>query len=213
MHGRATRYAMRRVMKKKRVLAALVLVGLLLLLTGCTSMLGGETQPQATMPPMTAEMFTDLASVSKRYNETDFEDTLESLTARFGEPEEVQDDNGSYWNFLDENNHGVAVVFFDDGALRSKMVYFEDIRQFADLSGASHIENVSLLDSGMEYEVVTAAFGAEGIEIMQLATDSGNGAGQYLMIWVSEDGGIVQALFNVTDNKLEQVSYSLGSEA
>ena len=64
-----------------------------------------------------------------------------------------------------------------------------------------------------EYEVVTAAFGAEGIEIMQLATDSGNGAGQYLMIWVSEDGGIVQALFNVTDNKLEQVSYSLGSEA
>ena len=66
MHGRATRYAMRRVMKKKRVLAALVLVGLLLLLTGCTSMLGGETQPQATMPPMTAEMFTDLSSVTDR---------------------------------------------------------------------------------------------------------------------------------------------------
>ncbi len=176
-------------------------------------MLGGETQPQATMPPMTAEMFTDLSSVTEWYNAVTFEDTLESLTARFGEPEEVQDDNGSYWNFLDENNHGVAVVFFDDGTLRSKMVYFEDIRQFADLSGASHIENVSLLDSGMEYEVVTAAFGAEGIEIMQLATDSGNGAGQYLMIWVSEDGGIVQALFNVTDNKLEQVSYSLASEA
>ena len=75
---------MRRVMKKKRVLAALVLVGLLLLLTGCTSMLGGETQPQATMPPMTAEMFTDLSSVTEWYNAVTFEDTLESLTARFG---------------------------------------------------------------------------------------------------------------------------------
>ena len=201
-------------MKKKRIFAALALVIMLLPLTGCAGMLAGEgAQPQETMPPMTAEMFTDLSSVTEWYNAVTFEDTLESLTARFGEPEEVQDDNGSYWNFLDENNHGVAVVFFDDGTLRSKMVYFEDIRQFADLSGASHIENVSLLDSGMEYEVVTAAFGAEGIEIMQLATDSGNGAGQYLMIWVSEDVGIVQALFNVSDNKLEQVSYSLGSGA
>ena len=98
-------------MKKKRIFAALALVIMLLPLTGCAGMLAGEgAQPQETMPPMTAEMFTDLASVSKRYNETDFDDTMETLTARYGEPQEVQDENGSFWNFLDENGEPLPVV-------------------------------------------------------------------------------------------------------
>lgn len=103
-------------MKKKRIFAALALVIMLLPLTGCAGMLAGEgAQPQETMPPMTAEMFTDLASVSKRYNETDFDDTMETLTARYGEPQEVQDENGSFWNFLDENGEGLSAIFFADG--------------------------------------------------------------------------------------------------
>ena len=199
-------------MKKKRIFAALALVIMLLPLTGCAGMLAGEgAQPQETMPPMTADMFTDLASVSKRYNETDFDDTMETLTARYGEPQEVQDENGSFWNFLDENGEGLSAIFFADGSLRSKMIYFEDIRQFANLSGASHIENVTLLNDNMEYEVVAAAFGAPGIEILRTITE--NGIEQYLMLWVSEDGGMVQALFDSQDNKLEQISYAFGNEA
>jgi len=160
---------------------------------------------------MEAEMFTDLDSVFALYNQVTFDDTVDTVTEKLGEPTKETSENGDYWVWKDENGAGVGAVFFENGKLRSKVVVFEDIRQFANLSGVKSFENVTLLAEGMTVETVSVAFGSEGIEIMRMLTDSGaEGVEQFLLLWVTEGGNIAECLFADGEAGLQQATYSVG---
>ncbi len=194
---------------KKRYLALLALLIMTAVLAGCSNT--GVTGT-VDLPPMEAELFTDAEKVFALYNQVTFDDTVDTIAERLGEPTKETSENGDYWLWQNEDGAGVGAVFFDNGKLRSKVVVFEDIRQFELLSNTQSFENVAFLQEGMEPLTVAAAFGSEGIEIMRMLTDSGaDGVEQYLLLWVMEGGSIAQCMFAEGDAGLQQVSYSLGN--
>ena len=75
-------------LKKWTTLAALVLA-MALLLTGCVQ--GGDAvdpnaEPTATLAPLTEPMYTDREALYQYYNAVTFDETLTSLTEKYGEP-------------------------------------------------------------------------------------------------------------------------------
>ena len=193
---------------KKLWLAALLIAALTL--AGCTGMTT-EPDPSATsIPPLTEPMFESREQAFALYDRVTFTDTLETMTRRFGEPAEVTtNDNGTVYYWKDaETGSGVAAVFFDNGRLRSKLVGFEDIRQFGKISGAKGVANAASLSKDFDLTSVNLLLGGEGIEMIRVAQDSSvNPDFNIGYIWADEDGRAAMVLFN-KKGTVEQVSFS-----
>ena len=191
---------------KKLWIAALLIAALAL--AGCSAV-GTQPNPEATpLPPLTARMFETRDEAFAMYDQVTFSDTLESLTERFGEPRVETSDNGSayYWN---DGICGVAVVFFENGRMRSKLVDFEDIRQFGKVSGAKGLDNIMSMSKDFDLTSVSLMLGAEGVEMIRVAQDSSaNPDFNVGYIWANEEGQAAMVLFN-KKGTIEQVSYSL----
>lgn len=191
---------------KKILLAALMLA--VFALVGCTE-IATTAQPEATpLPPLTAPVFETHEEVFALYDEITFDDTLESLTERYGEPTIQTDANGDIY-FWHKDTSGVAIVFFDNGRMRSKLVNFEDVRQFAQLAKTPWIENVLSLSSDVALDDVNLYLGGEGIEFIRIAQNSSvNPDFSIGYLWVNEKGEDVKILFN-RKGKLDSLSYRL----
>ena len=206
-------------MQRKIKLTALLLL-LAVLLTGCANMqtdpnaaAGTEptTEPTAepTVEPMTDPLFTDRDAVYAMYDEVKFGDTLDDLTARYGEPIVETDENGNNYYWIDENGYGLAAIFFENGSLRSKCVYFEDIRQFREISGATGIANYAMLDTSHDFVMACAGMGGKPCELGAFAQDRSADPDVYrLFAWVDEHDSSVQILFNEKE-KILQIRYAL----
>ena len=158
-------------MQRKFKLLALVLM-VALLLTGCTAVPSDGTEQTAAEPtvkptaePMTSERFTDRDAVYAMYNEVKFGDTLDGLTARYGTPEVVTDSTGSTYTWRNAEGYGFVAIFFANGTLRSKAVYFDDIRQFRDISNATGIANYALLDTSHDFTMACAGMGGMPLHV------------------------------------------------
>lgn len=187
-------------------LAALTVLGF----TGCSALdgLGGTTEPEVTAPPMTAELFADYDSVYVLYNDIAFTDTLETITARHGEPEAVETANGFNYNWYTEDGYGVTCAFHESGELLVKVVYYEDIRQFSKLSLSSNLSIVENFDKEVTFQECMTLFGGRPIEIAQIKSDVAGSEISRVYTWIDSAENMVQIHFNA-NGTIEAVSYSV----
>lgn len=198
-------------LKKWTTLTALVLATALLL-TGCVQ--GGDTvdpntEPTATLAPMTEPMYTDREALYQYYNAVTFDETLDSLTEKYGEPVREEGESGDSYSWVMEDGYGFAAAFFDSGRLRAKVLYYKDLRQLGEISNATSIDQFSVLNKNYTYAMTCGALGGRAMELAQIAQDtSDNPEIKRLYVWATPKGDVVQVLFS-GDEKLESVSYTL----
>lgn len=198
-------------LKKWTTLAALVLATALLL-TGCVQ--GGDVadpnaEPTATLAPLTEPMYTDREALYQYYNAVTFDETLTSLTEKYGEPVKEEGESGDSYSWVMEDGYGFAAAFFDSGRLRAKVLYYKDLRQLGEISNATSIDQFAVLNKNYTYAMTCGALGGRAMELAQIAQDtSDNPEIKRLYVWATPKGDVVQVLFS-GDEKLESVSYTL----
>lgn len=198
-------------LKKWTTLAALVLATALLL-TGCVQ--GGDAvdpnaEPTATLAPMTEPMYTDREALYQYYNAVTFDETLTSLTEKYGEPVKEEGESGDSYSWVMEDGYGFAAAFFDSGRLRAKVLYYKDLRQLGEISNATSIDQFAVLNKNYTYAMTCGALGGRAMELAQIAQDTSDSPEiKRLYVWATPKGDVVQVLFS-GDEKLEQVSYTL----
>ena len=198
-------------LKKWTTLAALVLATALLL-TGCVQ--GGDAvdpnaEPTATLAPLTEPMYTDREALYQYYNAVTFDETLDSLTEKYGEPVKEEGESGDSYSWVMEDGYGFAAAFFDSGRLRAKVLYYKDLRHLGEISNATSIDQFAVLNKNYTYAMTCGALGGRAMELAQIAQDtSDNPEIKRLYVWATPKGDVVQVLFS-GDEKLESVSYTL----
>ena len=198
-------------LKKWTTLAALVLATALLL-TGCVQ--GGDAvdpnaEPTATLAPLTEPMYTDREALYQYYNAVTFDETLTSLTEKYGEPVKEEGESGDSYSWVMEDGYGFAAAFFDSGRLHAKVRYYKDLRQLGAISNATSIDQFAVLNKNYTYAMTCGALGGRAMELAQIAQDtSDNPEIKRLYVWATPKGDVVQVLFS-GDEKLESVSYTL----
>ena len=198
-------------LKKWTTLAALVLATALLL-TGCVQ--GGDAvdpnaEPTATLAPMTEPMYTDREALYQYYNAVTFDETLTSLTEKYGEPVKEEGESGDSYSWVMEDGYGFAAAFFDSGRLRAKVLYYKDLRQLGEISNTTSIDQFAVLNKNYTYAMTCGALGGRAMELAQIAQDTSDSPEiKRLYVWATPKGDVVQVLFS-GDEKLEQVSYTL----
>lgn len=200
-------------MKKTIALILSVLLAMLLF-TGCdlTGESDADVEPTETPVPMTEEMFTDRAAVYQYYNTVTFDDTLETLTERFGEPTIEEDENGKTYVWVMEDGFGFCTAFYDTGSLRAKVIYYKDVRQFGDISAADNIESFSNLTDSYTFEMTCGMLGGKPMEIAQIAQDSSDSPEiKRLYAWANHNQDVVQILFT-GEGKVESITYMLAND-
>ena len=171
-----------------------------------------DATPAPTMGPMTEPVFTDREALFAIYNEVNIGDTLEDMTARYGEPIVDITQEGTNYTWLDENGYGITAVFYDNNRLRAKVLYYNDIRQFMDLSNATTIDNFTNLSQKHDFDMVCLALGGKPVELAAIAQDSSMDPEIFrLFTWVDQEGSNVQVLFNEEEG-VERISYALVEE-
>lgn len=175
--------------------------------SGCVD-IGGNTKPDVTAPPMTAAYYEDYDAAHAHYNQVAFTDTLETLTARFGEPEILETENGNNYTWVMEDGYGFTAAFYETGALRVKVVHYEDIRQFSKLSNSANLSTVESFDKDVDFQTCVAVFAGRPIEIAQIANSSDGSDIKRVYTWLDQNDNIVQILFKA-DGKVESISYNV----
>ncbi|MBO4299063.1 MAG: hypothetical protein J5998_09705 [Clostridia bacterium] len=199
-------------MKRWIKLAALAALASLLL-TGCLGLpgvdVGDSDEPKETQPPLTEPMYEDREALYQYYNQVKIGDTMASIKERYGEPKVEQTENGDTYTWVMEDGYGFAAVFFENGKLRAKVLYYKDMRQLGKLSGATSIDQFANLNKNYTYEMACGLMGGRSMEIAQVAQDSSaEPEVKRVFVWANEKGDCIQVLFS-GDEKLEQVTYTL----
>lgn len=190
-----------------RILTFVLLTALLAFgFTGCAQ-LGGSAKPAVTAPPMTAEYFTDYDAVYVHYKQVSFSDTLATLTERFGEPEVITTENGSNYTWVMEDGFGFTCAFFETGELRAKIVYYEDVRQFRDLSNSINLSTVESFDKEVNFQTCVSVFVGRPIEIGQIANNIDASDVSRIYCWMDSNESMVQILFKA-DGTIDSMSYN-----
>ncbi len=202
---------------KRKIKLAILFALVAALLVGCSAQNGNENEQGyntsvfgETVDPLTAPVFTDRDAVYEMYNAVNIGDTLDSIVEKYGEPSLVEeDDYGSTYTWVNEAGYGMVGLFYENGRLRSKSLYFEDMRQLKELSAATSIENFALLETSHDFSMVCLALGGKPCEIAAIAQDSSLEPEIYrVFAWLDEYGSNVQVMFN-SKEKIIQVAYSL----
>lgn len=198
-----------------------------LALTGCSVNVGGlfsdaenveaTPAPEATpVPPLTAAMFTDYDAVYVHYNEIGFSDTLSGLTERYGEPvaetTTTEDVTSTSYTWKFDDGYGFVCAFYDNGRLRAKVILYEDLRQFRDLSNATYLANVFNLSDSSTFKECINILGGRPIEICQVSQseqDQTDIARVYT--WVDKDDQAAQILFK-KDGTISSINTSMQEE-
>ena len=203
-------------LKRWTTLAAMILA-VALILTGCnqdgsTTDTDADTEATATIAPLTEPMYTDREALYQYYNAVTFDETLESLTEKYGEPVKETTESGDSYSWVMEDGYGFAAAFFDSGRLRAKVLYYKDLRQLGEISNATSIDQFSVLNKNYTYAMTCATLGGRAMELAQIAQDtSDNPEIKRLYVWATPEGDIVQVLFG-GDEQLESVNYTLADD-
>ena len=137
---------------------------------------------------------------------------VEALKAQFGEPGVEETENGETYTWVMDDGYGFAAVFFENGKLRAKVLYYKDLRQLGKLSAATSIDQFSSLNKNYTYEMTCGVLGGRSMELAQIAQDSSaEPEVKRVFVWANEKGDCIQVLFS-GDEKLEQVTYSLAED-
>lgn len=203
-------------MRRNIKLAALLIL-VAALLTGCmdfSALQNAQTEidpnatPEPTVPPLTEPVFTDRDAVYEWYNQVNIGDKLEDLKAAYGEPTIETDQNGDTYIWTNDQGYGFAAVFFPSGTVRAKVVYYKDIRQLKELSGADNLANFATLKKTHDFTMACLALGGKPCELAAIAEDESVGtAVQRVFVWVDKNGSNIQILFGA-DEKIIQISYA-----
>ncbi len=206
-----------------RLLLAALLIAAVALLSGCMPQMdtaaleeamSATPEPEATpIPELTAPLYEDYDSVYAHYNEVSITgDTLPTLTERYGEPlvEEDKDGNKMY-TWLFEDGYGFTCAAFPSGALRAKVVYYEDLRQFRAISNSSNLENVVNFDKSIDFQTCVGLFRGRPIEVGQIVHEENSGSVSRVYCWLDLQDQIVQILFK-GDGSVDSISYQLNEE-
>lgn len=200
--------------RKWMAMAALVLAAALMM-TGCVADDGDtaqDTDASATVAPLTEPMYTDREALYQYYNAVTFEDTLDSLTEKYGEPSVETADGGDSYTWVMEDGYGFAAAFFDSGRLRAKVLYYLDLRQLGEISNATGIDQFSSLNKNYTYAMTCGTLGGRAMELAQIAQDTSDDPEiKRLYVWATPKGDVVQVLFG-GDEQLESVNYTLADE-
>ena len=101
--------------------------------------------------------------------------------------------------FLYENE--ILCAFYESGRLQAKSRAFENAGEIAPTANIP-LTKLSSYKQGMTIEKVTEAFGCEGLEIMKInLADEENAGVRRVLVWKTEAGNVVQALFELDDNE------------
>lgn len=201
-------------MRRNIKLAALLIL-VAALLTGCMdfsalqqAQIDPNATPEPTMPPLTVPVFTDRDAVYEWYNQVSVGAKLDDLKATYGEPVIETDQNGDTYIWTNEQGYGFAGVFWSDGVLRAKALYYEDMRQLKELSNADNLANFATLKTSHDFTMACLALGGKPCEIMAIAEDqSANPEVQRVFAWIDKNGSNIQILFGANE-KIIQISYA-----
>ncbi len=95
----------------------------------------------------------------------------------------------------------VLCAFYESGRLQAKARAFENAGEIAPTANIP-LTKLSSYKQGMSIEKVTEAFGVEGLEIMKINLADEEDAGvRRVLVWKTEAGNVVQALFELDDNE------------
>jgi len=195
----------------KRFVRTLLFIALTALValafSGCSS-IGGPAEPAVTPPPMTAEFYTDYDSVYVHYNTVTFDDTLATLTERFGEPAVVETQNGANYTWIMEDGFGFTCAFHPTGELLVKVIHYDDVRQFRDLSNAVNLDMVENFDKTITFQDCINLFAGRPIEIAQIKSDVAGSDISRVYTWIDANENMVQIHFKA-DGTVDAVSYSV----
>lgn len=204
-------------MRRTLKLAALLIL-VAALLSGCMDYsaliesMTAETDPNATpeptMAPLTAPVFTDRDAVYEWYNQVNVGDKFDDLKAAYGEPTLETDQNGDTYFWVNEDGYGFAGIFWSDGSMRAKALYYEDMRQLKELSNATNLANFATLKTSHDFSMACIALGGKPCEIMAIGQDnSANPEIERVFTWIDVNGSNIQILFG-SNEKIKQISYA-----
>lgn len=167
------------------------------------------TEPETTpIPELTAPLFTDYKAVYVYYDQVTFADTLDTLTGRYGEPSVLENENGKEYTWLMEDGYGFTAAFRADGSLMAKVVYYEDVRQFREISNSSNLSVVENFDKEVDFQTCVSTFSGRPIEICQIRKDETDVEGiQRVYTWLDLEDNMVQILFN-GDGTVSAIGYN-----
>lgn len=112
--------------------------------------------------------------------------------------------------FLYENE--VMCVFYESGRLQAKLRAFESVLDVAPVADIP-LDKLPSYKQGMKIDEVTGAFGCEGFEIMKINLADEDDAGvRRVLVWKTETGVHVQALFELDDNEWVLFAIAEGKE-
>jgi len=197
-----------------------LLLASILLLTGCMSFDfsaltveddAASVEAEATpIPELTAPLYTDYDAVYAHYGEVSMTaDTIVTLTDRYGEPAVEEDSEGNkMYTWVFEDGYGFTCAAFPSGTLRAKVVYYEDMRQFRDLSSSSNLDNVINFDKSIDFQTCVGLFRGRPIEVAQIAQEEGAAGFARVYCWLDQQDQIVQILFK-SDGTVDSISYQL----
>lgn len=140
-----------------------------------------------------AEETTPAEAPDDLYSVIEMDAVKETLSGQY----DMAETEGGY--FLLENE--VLLAFYESGRLYAKARVFESA---ADIAPTANIpfNKLSSYKQGMTIDEVTSAFGAEGFEIMKInLADEDNAGVRRVLVWKNEENAVVQALFELDDNK------------
>lgn len=96
---------------------------------------------------------------------------------------------------------GVLCAFYESGRLWAKARAFDSAEEIAPEADIP-LEKLSSYKQGMLISEVENAFGAPGLEIMKInLADEDDSGVRRVLVWKTEEGNVVQALFELDDNE------------
>ncbi|MBU4437953.1 MAG: hypothetical protein L6276_11830 [Acetobacterium sp.] len=198
-------------------LGVVLLVGILLLLTGCTTVqtknTGTGDQPAKSTTTTTLNPATIAAAQKalKFYEIISLDQTRAQLEAQLGVPGEVQAD-GRVAYFDPESGYGVMIEYGEDDTVFAKrLIPNAKSPELAALNPVPVTDKQTYrLAAGMPYYEVQDIMGGDGIEISLSKPEPGSPKQVYGLGWFNPDGSLAIVYLNLPKGEVISSEYIPG---
>lgn len=177
------------------VLAMFVLVGLVVLMSGC-SQNNSNTESASKNDPYAY------------YNRVQMNQTKAEIDAMFGVVPTKEGETNTYRYSDNNTGYGVVVDFDDSNMISAKTVYYMDEAVSANLSNAKVTEGqVAAITKGMTYNDVKTLLGSDGVEINRTQNPVDKTQPINVWAWINDDNSTIMVVFTGDKGIVDSAQY------